>query len=247
MKKTIIALLALAGVSMAAQQTITLENYTGTDGFYATSVLTGEQLNALIGVADINKSLIGVEVGIDNNTTFKGTMGVRTWDDRNEFHVYYSNAGVDGAGIDVTNKTVKASFTAAAGYEYPANHAINKALLKEGVDVTGAALTFAFAPKNAETDVYGLSIALTVTYSDNTYKSIVGNTTGFSWSNNAYWANSVYYDDTYLTAPTVTKSGTWTHDSLVQANAGALGIPEPTTATLSLLALAGLAARRRRK
>ena len=245
MKKTLIALLAMAGVAMSAQQSITMTDYSATDGFYATSVLTGTQLNSIISTASVNKPLFGLQVELDNDTTFTAWSAVRTWDSRNEFHVYY-NQDIT-AGTSVTSKNVGCSYYATDGYSYPANHAINDAVLRSDATITSAAITFAFAPKDASTEEFGLSVALTVIYDDNTTKTIVGNATGLSWSNNDYWVTDVYYDDAFLTAPLVTKSATWTHDTLVQANEKALGIPEPTTATLSLLALAGLAARRRRK
>ncbi|MBR7108648.1 MAG: PEP-CTERM sorting domain-containing protein [Akkermansia sp.] len=50
-----------------------------------------------------------------------------------------------------------------------------------------------------------------------------------------------------LGTPQVTTSATpWTRDSLIAANEAVL-VPEPATATLSLLALVGLAARRRHR
>lgn len=241
MKKTIVALLALAGVAAAAEQVITLTGYGQTDGLYATSVLTTGQLTSLFGTENVSKTFIGVNIGLDDDTTYKGTVGVNTWSGRNEFHVYYNKA----AGESVWGANTSGSFTAAGGYTYPTNHAINQALSLENA-VSGA-LTFAFAPKDAATDAYGLSVAVTVAYADGTTASVVGNMTGLSWSNNKYWATEVFYDDSLIPAPVVTKDGNWTHDTLVNANYAALGVPEPATATLSLLALAGLAARRRRK
>ena len=245
MKKTLITLMALAGVASAAQQSITMSDYGTTDGFYATSVLTGTQLSSIISTASVNKPLFGLQVKLDDDSTFTAWSAVRTWDSRNEFHLYF-NQDIT-AGTSVTNKNVGKSYTATDGYAYPSNHAINEAVLREDATITSAALTFAFAPKNATTEEYGMSVALTVIYDDNTTRTIVGNATGLSWSNNTYWVTDVYYDDSLLTTPLITKSDTWTHDTLVQANEKALGIPEPTTATLSLLALCGLAARRRRK
>ena len=240
MKKTISLILALCGVAMGAEKTITLSDYGYTDGFYATSVLSSEELVKLIMTPNVNTTIIGVDVALDNNTTYAGAMGIRTWEDRNEFHIWYQK----DAAVNVTNVSTSSSFSAPEGYTWPAGHAINKAFTME--NVVGAALTFAFAPKAAATEVYGFSVALTVQYADGTLDTIVGNANGFAWSNNQYNATSLYYDDAYLSAPSVTKDGNWTHADLVAANKAAL-VPEPTTATLSLLALAGLAARRRRK
>ncbi|MBR5331428.1 MAG: PEP-CTERM sorting domain-containing protein [Akkermansia sp.] len=49
-----------------------------------------------------------------------------------------------------------------------------------------------------------------------------------------------------MATPEVTVGTDWTAQSLI-ASTKAVLVPEPATATLSLLALAGLAARRRRK
>ena len=247
MKKTLITLLALAGVAAAAEQTITLSDYAYTDGFYATTVLSLEQLTTIMNTSHVDTTIMGVGVLLDNNSTHSAAVALKTWnnDAHNQFHVYYNQ----GAGVDASSfGNANASFTAPSGYTWPTNHGINDTATG-GLTTTnavGAALTFAFAPKNAATDVYGISVALTIAYTDGTYGTIVGNADKYSWSNNSYKATEFVYDDTYLSAPTVTKSGTWTHADLVNANMTAL-VPEPTTATLSLLALAGLAARRRRK
>ena len=240
MKKTLITLLALCGVAAAAEQTITLSDYGYTDGFYATSVLDLEDLTSIITKKNLDTTLIGVGVAIDNNSTHSGVLTVKSWTN-NEFHLYYNQAaGVSSSGFG----NASASFSAPDGYTWPQGHAINNAFSME--DAVGGALTFAFAPKAAETDVYGISVALTVAYADGSTQTIVGNAAGYSWSNNQYKATKIFYDDAYITAPTVTKAGNWTHADLVAANKTAL-VPEPTTATLSLLALAGLAARRRRR
>ncbi|MBE6435548.1 MAG: PEP-CTERM sorting domain-containing protein [Akkermansiaceae bacterium] len=58
---------------------------------------------------------------------------------------------------------------------------------------------------------------------------------------------NITYADSLLGTPQVTTSATSrTRDSLIAANEAVL-VPEPATATLSLLALVGLAARRRRR
>ncbi len=240
MKKTIITLLALAGVSAATEQTITLSDYGYTDGFYATSVLDLEDLTSIITTKNLDTTLIGVGVALDNNTTHSGVLTVKSWTN-NELHVYSNKAaGVSSSAFG----NADASFSAPDGYTWPQGHAINNAFSME--DAVGGALTFAFAPKAAETDVYGISIALSVSYADGSIQTIVGNAGGYSWSNNQYKATKIFYDDAYITAPTVTKAGNWTHADLVAANKTAL-VPEPTSATLSLLALCGLAARRRRR
>ena len=253
MKKTLITLLALCGVAAAAEQTITLSDYGYTDGFYATSVLDLDDLTSIITQKNLDTTLIGVGVYGDAGQKSDGTpvaafgehsavLTVKSWTN-NEFHLYYNKAaGVDASGFG----NASASFSAPDGYTWPQGHAINNAF-ENMENAVGGALTFAFAPKDAATDVYGISVALTVAYADGSITTIVGNASKYSWSDNDYKATKIFYDDAYITAPTVTKAGNWTHADLVAANKAALGVPEPTTATLSLLTLAGLAARRRRK
>ena len=224
----------------AAEQTITLSDYGYTDGFYATSVLELEDLTSIITTKNLDTTLLGVGVEIDNNTTSSAVLTVKSWTN-NEFHLYYNQrAGVDASGFG----NASASFSAPEGYTWPSGHAINNAFSME--NAVGGALTFAFAPKAAATETYGISIALSVAYADGSIKTIVGNADKYSWSNNQYKATELFYDDAYITAPTITKDGNWTHANLVAANEAVL-VPEPSTATLSLLALAGLAACRRCK
>ena len=247
MKKyiTIAALLVAGNVFVnAAEQTINLADTGYTTGVVLTTTLTAEQLTNIVVTPNVNKTLIGFGVALDNNTTHSAALTVKTWDSKNEFHLYYNqDAGVDASGFGYAS----ASFSAPEGYTCPAGHAINNAF--DYSQVKEAALTLAFAPKAAATDVYGISLALTVEYNDGTWASIVGTATGYSWSNNQYKATEVFYDDSLLSAPVVTLDGSWTHESLVEANKQALAIPEPSAfgllAGLGALALVGT--RRRRK
>lgn len=69
---------------------------------------------------------------------------------------------------------------------------------------------------------------------------------GTRWVDNKYDVTEIRYTTTYLDALTI-YDGYATADQAWELNKGVLPtIPEPATATLSLLALAGLAARRRR-
>ena len=126
MKKTIITLLALAGVAAATEQTITLSDYGYTDGFYATSVLDLEDLASIITTKNLDTTLIGVGVAIDNNTTHSGVLTVKSWTN-NELHVYHNQAaGVSSSGFG----NAGASFSAPDGYTWPQGHAINNAFEK---------------------------------------------------------------------------------------------------------------------
>ena len=108
------------------------------------------------------------------------------------------------------------------------------------------AITLAYGGDNvAGAGDTGTSILISVLYEDGSMKSLYGNRSGQKWSNNSI--TTVTYADDLMAAPEITISNTrWTEASLTSAHKDLL-IPEPATATLSLLALAGLAARRRRK
>ena len=89
------------------------------------------------------------------------------------------------------------------------------------------------------------SLYVTMTFSDGTISELYGTNTDLRWDAGigtieSINVNDVYVKDTYLFRGTVGK------DNAFALNAAAL-VPEPTTATLSLLALAALAARRRRR
>ena len=86
---------------------------------------------------------------------------------------------------------------------------------------------------------------MTLNFSDGSTSEIYGTNKDLKWSGGIGTIESIningnYVEDTYLFRGTVDK------DNAFALNAAAL-VPEPTTATLSLLALAGLAARRRRR
>ena len=91
MKKTLITLLALAGVASAAQQTIDMTGYEYGDGFYLTTTLSAETVTSLIGTASLNKTILGHSVtGVQDYTnpetadatiSYTAALGIKTWDD----------------------------------------------------------------------------------------------------------------------------------------------------------------------
>ena len=262
MKKTLIALMAISSVTMADQQSITMTDYEYGDGFYVTTTLSAVAVKDLIGTADLNTTILGHAVSGEqiSNTTgekvgsidYTAALGIRTWNPRNEFHFFANKE----AGADIsTSGTSSLSSVTGSEYTWPTNHAMNEFFLSDSKNITGAALTYAFAVRDTNsTEPYGVAIVFTVTYDDGSWATTMGKSTFYSWeSKNGYTAyykpSELTYDDTYLSIASgdIVKSTSWQYTDLVAANHAALGIPEPTTATLSLLALAGLAMRRRRK
>ena len=254
--------MALCGIAGAATKTIDMSGYEYGDGFYLTTSLSADAVTSLISTANLNKTILGhaiegekdyVDATKPNDTISKysAALGIKTWDDRNEFHFFAFQEAGETSGTDVK------SLTTATGEDYgwPSNHAMNKLFVSDTKSITGAALTYAFAVRDKQSTVpYGVAIVMTVCYNDGTWATALGQSTFYSWQSyddyDAYYKPvELSYDDDYLSidGKDIIKSNNWTYSSIVAANHAALGIPEPTTATLSLLALAGLAARRRRK
>ena len=146
---------------------------------------------------------------------------------------YYNDGNkLVGKNFNVTNGTTTTSYlssivSSAWGYNSTTKTS----------DIKAAAVTI------SGTVGSNFSICLTMKKSDGSLLEYTGTTSGYSFGNttdinsvsfNSSVVNSAYYFDSIATT----------------ANAKSLNaalVPEPTTATLSLLALAGLAARRRRK
>ena len=161
-----------------------------------------------------------------------------SWGDTCQLHIY-----VDKVGGDAITGNANGSFSDAD--LWPANHDM-KAYFEDLSNAVEGAITLGYQGDHVPNVTYkGTAVTLSVLYNDGTIKTIYGLNTTYKWSSN-YIAN-ITYADSLLGTPQVTTSATpWTRDSLIAANEAVL-VPEPTTATLSLLALAGLAARRRRK
>jgi len=87
---------------------------------------------------------------------------------------------------------------------------------------------------------------LTLMYADGTFKDYVQEATGYKTSANY---TDVAVSSTYVDEAYVYVDQSFTKETLAAANHDVLRalVPEPTTATLTLLALAGLVVRRRRK
>ncbi len=230
MKKTIVALMALAGVAAAGTSTITLDNSSHTNAVIVTAELSLEQLTQILWTNSTNTSMIGFQDSDDN----KYAVIVGTWNSKQEvFNINGINAG---EGVDGTPR-----------YYWNPNIKVDDYFSQ--TDALKGAITLAYAGAHVDStngDNEGVSVLISVQYADDSVVHLYGNDSGLKWSNN--YISAVTYADNLMDAPTVTVTSTpWSEASLKEMHEGILSIPEPTTATLSLLALAGLAARRRRK
>ena len=155
----------------------------------------------------------------------------------------------NSVGVGLVSKTLKA-VTAAAGTEVPGTtywsmDSFNTLYTSlSDVSQVGIALTYDKKDTASEGAVKGVQVIAYTLGTDGTLSQAYSHNV-----NNVRWVganvtgasiNTTYFDsvDVYI--------GDWTTEG-VKEQLKTMLIPEPTTATLSLLALAGLAARRRRK
>ena len=216
MKKTLIALMALAGVAMANEGAITLDETTITASFTVAPVNVG---NCYSG-----------------DYTFQFTLNEQYTiaDSGSVLGFYRGNAVNDGYGY---NGFVLSETNGVLTLTLGRGRANNT--LAEGTGI-GANTTFAFGTDASATNsvVFSTAIEKGVTYT----VTVKGNdgimTPTLSWEGGEEALTSGYKSN---------MNGNAALTCVVNPGVALTIVPEPATATLSLLALAGLAARRRRK
>lgn len=113
---------------------------------------------------------------------------------------------------------------------------------EDGKTLSGMALTMSYT-NGSESAMY-----LTMRFDDGSVTELYGFSTGLKWTQGQKQYSSVDVNTSYVDQVYVFNSAMTKDDALsLNSQALAAAVPEPATATLSLLALAGLAARRRRK
>lgn len=234
MKKTIIALMALAGVAMAADTgTLTLTNTTASDTITTT-------------ISDNSTDWLKEAITLDGNATIDIlTNGSNT----------YTPTDLAGYAIGDTNVGNGGS------YVYSVSFTVNE----DAPALTLTSISADFIIKSANGGGQGARWA---TYN---WQFISGETALVDYATADYWsqassqstgelamdfgsnavdlvAGETYTLNLKITGVNNSKGSVDTNGGFVHVGSiSASIIPEPTTATLSLLALAGLAARRRRK
>ena len=238
MKKTLIALVALSGVAMAETQVWDL----------STSVTSGDYLyDATTGLFTDNSEIDGTVLNDANGSNQIQTNISFTLNLTEAMNVTADalllNMDMGGdIGLSLTADGLKGAWQ---GSSWGDAVSYNTLLADSGVftDKNGdKCITLTFV------ETYGSGVQVW----SNTTKHI--DYSGLKSSGNTSLA-SVYANGNYIEALQFAPG--WQGDDIVNTNAafnaavveqlGAPVIPEPTTATLSLLALAGLAARRRRR
>ena len=266
MKKTLIALVALASMAVGAPATLTLENallhtqngdsmnldaegMQDSKNFTLTMSLNGTAFAEsiyLVGQNLSNKHIVQLETNMfRNNVNTSYTLGTSiVYGSATSTSSSYKKAGIfatyggfstksygwqDGNNSDVE---FFSDILSDWGYSY------NSETSTSTSNITGVAYTL--------TGTVGsdFSSYLVVTLADGTTYNYSGTSSGYSFSDLTD-INSISFDSDIVKEAYVFD----TVSTATAANAlnKAILVPEPATATLSLLALAGLAARRRRK
>ena len=218
MRKTLITLMALAGVAVANTATLTLpgsEDFTWIAGSNASGIGTGAS-------AEIVQKL-AMAIGSENMVGWFGGSGQA-----------YAQSSYPN-DISITSST---AFTFKSRPELDGEYVA----LGVGLENAADAITLSFTTNNQ----LGYSLW---SYDGTTATELIGNTY------QAAGDVSVTYDAAFVEPTQLFVVWTANHPSgnagdgqtVTVSNIGISYIPEPATATLSLLALAGLAARRRRK
>ena len=270
MKKTIIALLALTGVASAAEMTDGLAAWWTFDNGSSNYVsYTNATTSVNTGLTTDHFTATG---GVDGNGFISNVVVVDDSEKRFDFYNDLSGFNISASSFTLSFKVRGTS----ADYRDILNFAIDGidgslrlqtenpnegndvCLYGTSLVVTNDAAREAIRGKDGWANVIIVGNGTTLTLNVNGYTSTVtytptadGKVRNFQLG--ALWGGgetdrrvNADYDDVAIWNRALSNDEVKLLASGATAN-GALPIPEPTTATLSLLALAGLAARRRRK
>ena len=237
MKKTLIALLALTGI--AAADTSVMD--TAVIGF----------TNFSSGVADYGTMVDAITISTtDSVTTLSGITFDTAMSDTNNRDSFSITLVLDAAKIGSVSE-----FTSLAAAHYSASGAMGFGVNADG-NIKGQWGTSEYNWSAGPMPTEG---TITLTYVTGNHSGTnegsrlyVGDSATYYTNNSLKTGNANYNTIKFNNLGGAIKQAYVHNYCLTQAQVGTLmaetaAIPEPTTATLSLLALAGLAARRRRK
>ena len=218
MKKTLIALMALAGVAAA-------DTATTPDELTWNPLTITTPANGVLGSGNSVIDWSEATGNLTNSWELSLTLDPSRVSDQYLFGTVKGNSGADGYTLKITN-----------GGAISLNENKSSEVLTVGsytADDSAVAITLQFVKfVDSEGEFESGLFTLTVGDAVGTYTvSTIDNTIFTKGSNNNVWTNG----------------GAEKLSGISLKYADAVVVPEPTTATLSLLALAGLAARRRRK
>ena len=235
MKKTLITLLALAGV--AAAQPLTISNANNT------ASATGDWLT------EVSATAINVTEGTGTNT-------FATTDYTNSFYSVATNVGYGGSydyvltftlakDVDLSGFSIDFLLHSSGGGAQTSNRTLSYDLTlanaeKALVSYTDQSITTTTGPTGGNPDYKGVAYNADGSINENTKLG----TAAYTLPKSVFLAAGTEYT---LTIASISKNDDQLGTFVGIGNIAMDVIPEPTTATLSLLALAGLAARRRRR
>lgn len=268
MKKTLVVLLALSGVSMGALSDdqlakptdITLQD--SATVIDATTILTSASYKqAFTAVLTLDVEALSVFT-TGKSTHDASKIPLLSWkiDDAATEAVDHTvnisvnnnsdnSANITAGGFYFMSADNDSAFTSKGATVFGTNgSAATRALTDiDWTNAAGAALTIAYNGISSRTGPLGVQIYFSVAMNDGSIVTLNAGNNGTQWVTNEFDVTEIRYTTTYLDALTI-YDGYATADQAWELNKGVLpAVPEPTTATLSLLALVGLAARRRRK
>lgn len=252
MKKTLIAILALGGMAMAEGildnavtkvyedndlTTISLTD-TGKSGSFTLTMQLNEAGVALL------KQYVGsttASAGNPSVVSLEGAAGSNKFVGTAFGYSSSRDGSITDGGIFLTAQT-SGPTTSGGSYQSPANY-----LTSLGEDLQKASnvcLTLVHTDRS-RTDLYGI-----VFDDEEGTRSFSQSAAGLKWSNGlGTWSN--LHINTTLVSKVALYDGVLTSEQIAESNRAILSmskpVPEPATGSLSLLALAGLCARRRRK
>ena len=250
MKKTLITLLALGGLALGGTYELNPAYSSGTViitlNVNEFAKVAGQYFNGSLPVLLYwNGSLEGIN-GNGDTVTSSASMGMCS-------NGSSGNKNIANDGSSTIYGYFKMG-TGAAGYK--SDIGLNGTTIfpttLDMSQVTGIALGYSYNSLSVETDGvitgYKTNLSTTLAYKmvDGTIESYSYTIDGYVKSSGTHYkftADELVVDDTYVNGVKYSSVYTGTADLL---KATVASVPEPATATLSLLALAGLCARRRR-
>ncbi len=250
MKKTLtLSIALLSGPVSAADLVLTLEET-------ITACTTANNIDTW-DITDVTTSASKnyAYVALLNLETFKDALTKSSLNNKkilSEEHAGFGLGVVSNGTLTFCNVATGETVTSAGNSKWePSNQTVtlNSSLLTHGTSaLAGAALTFSVGhASNPQTSgVAGISLL----YQDGSKVDIYGSNGSYkasNFSNGSMTSIAGLVDSVSLYSGTPAQIATSSNLIAVSQKVIAASVPEPTTATLSLLALAGLAARRRRR
>lgn len=253
MKKIFIPLLFFSGIAVGGT-TVRISSYgdnsssitdsAASSSVTATSLINLENLKKIVLTDDAYKdtALLGIKIG--SQSDYSISVGSYTVENVVTSQLRFYTA--KSAGETISGAGTEFSWLDDSGDQMSYTPRLNEINL-EGAVKGAITLGYNSSTVSGVTDVNkGTAVVFSVLYENGDVLSYFGINNSQQWYSGH--VASITYDSDVLDAPTISvwSETPWTSASLIKANEAVL-IPEPAAATLSLLALCGLAARRRRR